>query len=63
VDKKPPDRLVLVVRVGAQTRDHLFKACSEWKAQQKILWAEVRGRKGEGEELVQDPGPLCRREV
>jgi len=33
--------------------DHLFKVCPEWKALQKILWAEVR----EGEEPVQDPGP------
>ena len=24
-----------------QTRDHLFQVCHEWKAQQKILWAEV----------------------
>jgi len=25
-----------------QTREHLLKVCPEWKAQQKILWAEVR---------------------
>ena len=25
-----------------QTREHLFKERPEWKAQQKILWAEVR---------------------
>ena len=24
-----------------ETREHLIKACPEWKAQQKILWAEV----------------------
>ena len=26
----------------AQTRDHLFKVCPEWKLQQKVLWAEVQ---------------------
>jgi len=25
-----------------QTREHLFKVCPEWKAQQKTLWAEVK---------------------
>jgi len=25
-----------------QTWEHLFKVCPEWKAQQKILWAEVQ---------------------
>jgi hypothetical protein len=25
-----------------QTLEHLFKVCLEWKAQQKILWAEVK---------------------
>jgi len=25
-----------------QTREHLFKVCPEWKAQQMTLWAEVR---------------------
>jgi len=25
----------------SQTREHLFKVCLEWKAQQKVLWAEV----------------------
>jgi len=29
-----------------QTREHLFKVCPEWKAQQKILWAEVRKETG-----------------
>ena len=29
-----------------QTREHLFKECPEWKAQQKILWAEVRKETG-----------------
>jgi len=24
-----------------QTWDHLFKVCPEWRAQQKVLWAEV----------------------
>jgi len=24
-----------------QTREHLFKNCPHWKAQQKILWVEV----------------------
>jgi len=28
-------------RYQNQTREHLFKVCPEWKAQQKILWAEV----------------------
>ena len=28
-------------RCPLQTRDHLFKACPEWKMQQEILWAEV----------------------
>ena len=26
----------------SQAREHLFEYCSQWKAQQKILWAEVR---------------------
>jgi hypothetical protein len=25
---------------------HLFKVCPEWKAEQKILWAEVRKETG-----------------
>jgi len=29
-------------RCPAQTRDHLFKVCPEWKTQQKSLWAEVK---------------------
>jgi len=29
-----------------QTREHLFKECSEWKAQWKILWAEVQKETG-----------------
>jgi len=28
-------------RYQTQTRKHLFKECPEWKAQQKILWAEM----------------------
>jgi len=35
-------------RCQTQTRDHLFKVCPEWKAQQKILWAEVRKESGRG---------------
>ena len=31
-----------------QKRDHLFKLCPEWKAQQKILWAEVWKESGRG---------------
>ena len=27
-------------------REHLFKECPEWKAQQKILWAEVKKETG-----------------
>jgi len=30
----------------AQTREHLFKVCPEWKGQQKILWAEVSKETG-----------------
>jgi len=30
-------------RCRAQTWDHLFEVCSEWKAQQKILQADVWG--------------------
>jgi hypothetical protein len=33
-------------RYPNQTREHLFKVCPEWKAQQKILWAEVRKAAG-----------------
>jgi len=33
-------------RCRSQTRDHLFKVCSEWKMQQKILWAEVQKETG-----------------
>jgi len=31
----------MVGRCHSQTRDHLFTVCPEWRAQQKILWAEV----------------------
>jgi len=37
-------------RYPNQTREHLFKVCPEWKAQQKILWAEVRKETGEGKD-------------
>jgi len=33
-------------RCPTQTRDHLVKVCPEWKAQQKILWAEVQKETG-----------------
>jgi len=33
-------------RYQNQTREHLFKVCPEWKAQQKILWVEVRKETG-----------------
>jgi len=36
------NRSVLVCRYRTQTWDRLFKACPQWKAQQKILWAELR---------------------
>ena len=32
-----------------QTREHLFKNCPHWKAQRKILWAEVWKETGRGE--------------
>jgi len=35
-------------RCRTQTRNHLFKECPEWKAQQKILWAEVQEGSGRG---------------
>jgi hypothetical protein len=28
----------------------IFKNCSEWKGQQKILWAEVRKETGRGKD-------------
>jgi hypothetical protein len=31
---------------GTQTRNHLFKACIEWREQQRILCAEVRKETG-----------------
>ena len=37
-------------RYPYQTREHLFKECPEWKAQQKILWAEVRKETGRSKE-------------
>jgi len=47
-DRARPHRTVSTLGVApppsaggsSQTRDHLFKACPEWKMQQKILWAE-----------------------
>jgi hypothetical protein len=33
-------------RYTTRTREHLFKVCPEWKAQQKILWAEVKKETG-----------------
>jgi len=44
-----------------QTR--LFKVCPEWKAQQKILWAEVRKERGRGKDRFNYRGPPRRREV
>jgi len=38
-------------RYPNQTRKHLFKVCPEWKAQQKILLAEVRKETGRGKDL------------
>ena len=37
-------------RYPNQTREHLFKVCLELKAQQKILWAEVRKETGKGKD-------------
>ena len=33
-------------RYPTQTREHLFKVCPEWKAQQQVLWAEVKKETG-----------------
>jgi hypothetical protein len=33
-------------RYQVQTRKYLFKACPEWKVQQKVLWAEVLKESG-----------------
>ena len=33
-------------RYRTQTGDHLFKECSEWKPQQKILWGDVKKETG-----------------
>jgi hypothetical protein len=41
-------------RYRTQTRDHLFKVCPERKAQQKILWAEVREESGKSRCKIQD---------
>jgi len=46
-------------RYRIQTREHLFKVCPEWKAQQKILWAEVLKETG----VAEDPRPPRRREI
>ena len=37
---------MLVVPALDQTREHLFKDCPEWEAQQKILWAKVKKETG-----------------
>jgi ribonuclease HI len=42
MDEKPTHRPVLGCPCTKQTRDHLFKVCTAWRDQQKILWAEVR---------------------
>jgi len=39
--KVRPDAQCWWCKCPSQTRDHLFKVCPEWKAQQKIPWAEV----------------------
>jgi hypothetical protein len=33
-----------------QTREHLFRNCPRWKAQQKIVWAEVWKEAGRGKD-------------
>jgi len=48
VDKEPPLRSARRCWCPTQTWDHLFKVCLEWKAQQKILWAEVWKESGRG---------------
>ena len=49
--------LVLEVwTADAVTRGQLFKVCPEWKAQQKILWAEVREETGRGKRLLKIGG-------
>jgi len=42
-----------------QTRDHLFNACPEWKAQQKILSAEVWKESGRGKSRLKIRGLLA----
>jgi len=53
-------------RYRTQSRGYLFKVCPEWKAQQKILWAEVwkeprRGRSGSTPGTALPTGGAARR--
>ena len=48
---------MLVVPILDADRHHFFKMCPEWKAQQKILWAEVQeeSRRRKSRCRIQDP--------
>jgi hypothetical protein len=48
-DRAVPTAQCWWCRYRTQTREHFFKVCPEWKAQQKILWAEMRKETGRGE--------------
>jgi len=54
--KNRPATQCLWCRNWTQTRSHLFKVCPEWKARQKILWAEVRkgSRRGKSQFKIRD---------
>jgi len=41
------------------TRDHLFKVCPKWKAQQKIPWVEVWEESGRGKSRCKIQGLLA----
>jgi len=44
--KVRPDAQCWWCKCPSQKREHLFKACLEWKMQQKVLWAEVQKETG-----------------
>jgi len=46
LDEEPGTPQCWWCRYRSQAREHLFEVCLEWKAQQKILWVEVRKETG-----------------
>ena len=59
VDEEPPHRLLLVVPVPGADAGPPLQGMPEWKAQQKILWVEVRKESGRRKDRLTIRGLLA----